>query len=126
MCEHPQAYIYKTWNPGGDKKITRQRVFCDECHSDMIRERDVRTNMIATDGSSDGLRASFTDKDETWHVVQPWGSRQENKMETAIKIAAETYSKLNGKMNTNQVLAAIADGDQVILRSVLKLMEVTA
>ena len=49
-----------------------------------------------------------------------------HKMETAIITAAETYAKLNGKMNTKQVLEAIDAGDQVILRSVLKLMEVTA
>ena len=47
-------------------------------------------------------------------------------METAIIMAAETYATLNGKMNTKQVLEAIAAGDHVILRSVLKLMEVTA
>lgn len=47
-------------------------------------------------------------------------------METAIKVAAETYAMLNGKMSTTQVIEAIAAGDQVVLRSVLKLMEVTA
>lgn len=47
-------------------------------------------------------------------------------METAITIAVETYAKLHGCMSPKQVLEAIADGDETILRSVLKLMEVTA
>lgn len=46
-------------------------------------------------------------------------------METAILLATETYAKLSG-MTQKAVLEAIQAGDQVILRSVLKLMAAVA
>ena len=47
-------------------------------------------------------------------------------METAIIIAAETYANLHGKITTQQVLNEMAAGNQIIIESVLTLMEVTA
>ena len=72
-CEHTKAYVYKTFNPGGDKKITRQRLICPDCHSDMLRERDSRVFQAASDGSDDGLRASYTERDDSWRVIREWG-----------------------------------------------------
>lgn len=47
-------------------------------------------------------------------------------MQNAILIAAETYSNLIGNMTTAEVLEAIKNGNDVVKRSVLMLMEVTA
>lgn len=47
-------------------------------------------------------------------------------MENAIKAAAQEYAALIGSMSEQDVLAAIADGNQSVLRSVLMLMGVTA
>lgn len=47
-------------------------------------------------------------------------------MENAILIAAETYAAIAGNMSTQHVLEAIQSGNEVVIRSVLNLMEVTA
>ena len=47
-------------------------------------------------------------------------------MENAIKAAAQEYAALIGNMSDQEVLAAIKDGNQSVLRSVLMLMWVTA
>lgn len=47
-------------------------------------------------------------------------------MQNAILIAAETYSNMIGNMTVAEVLNAIQAGNDVVLRSVLMLMEVTA
>lgn len=46
-------------------------------------------------------------------------------METTILLATETYAKLSG-MTQQSVLEAIQTGDQVITRSVMKLMTAIA
>lgn len=47
-------------------------------------------------------------------------------MQNAIVIAAETYASMIGNMTTAEVLQAIQGGSEIVLRSVLALMEVTA
>lgn len=47
-------------------------------------------------------------------------------MDNAIKAAAQEYAALIGNMSEREVLAAIKDGNQSVLRSVLMLMGVTA
>lgn len=47
-------------------------------------------------------------------------------MKNAIVIAAEAYANMIGNMTTVEVLESIQGGNEVVLRSVLMLMEVTA
>lgn len=47
-------------------------------------------------------------------------------MENAIKAAAQEYAELIGNMTTNQVLEEIKNGNEIVKRSVLMLMGVTA
>lgn len=47
-------------------------------------------------------------------------------MENAIMEAAKAYAEMEGSMTASQVLQEIKSGNNVVLRSVLMLMEVTA
>ncbi len=46
-------------------------------------------------------------------------------MDTAILVAAEAYAKMIGNMSVEDVLLEIQQGNDVVKRSVLALMEVT-